>query len=85
MSENRTNSSVASQIHKDVLTQDCTHIGLVGGMLISLGGIVITGLKKAHTIHGIFSVSFVGLTMMHFFLHHRSISRKIKRVFHTDT
>ncbi len=85
MHEKMTSLSVARPRHKDIRKQDWPHVALVGGMLMSLGGSVVTGFKKARLLHGIFSMSFIGLAMMHLFLHHKPIARKTKRVMHHDT
>jgi len=84
MKEEIKSKSVSTTHHKKILKQDWPHVALVSGMLVSLGGSVVTGLKKARTVHGIFSLSFIGLAMLHLYLHHKPISRKTKGLLHLD-
>jgi len=62
--------------------QDWPHAPILGGMLVSLGVAALTGFKKARILHIASSLCFVGLTMSHFFIHHRQFSYRMKKILH---
>ena len=59
--------------------QNWPHVAIVGGMIISLGTAIITGLKKAKGPHAIASLSFVGFALTHFFMHQKQLSNRVKK------
>jgi hypothetical protein len=55
------------------------HVAIVGGMILSLGTAIVTGLRKSSIPHVVSSFCFVGLALTHLFIHQRQLSSIIKK------
>ena len=55
-----------------------SHVAIVGCMAVSLVAAVVSGFKKSTTIHVVSAFCFVGSAMLHVFMHHRQLLKKLK-------
>lgn len=55
------------------------HVAIVGGMILSLGTAIVTGLRKSSIPHVVSSFCFVGLALTHLFIHQRQLSCIIRK------
>ena len=58
------------------------HVAIVGGMAVSLGTAVVTGVKKWPMAHVVSALCFVGTAMLHLFMHQRQLSYRVKTGLH---
>lgn len=58
------------------------HVAIVGGMAVSLGTAVVTGVKKSTTAHVVSALCFVATAMLHLFMHQRQLSYRVKTGLH---
>ena len=58
------------------------HVATAGGMAVSLGTAAVTGLKKSTTAHVVSALCFVATAMLHFFMHQRQLSHRVKTGLH---
>ena len=72
---NDSNSATGKVSHRK---HNCPHVAIVGCMASSLGATIITGLKKSTKAHVVSSLCFGGTAMLHFFMHHRQLSHRMK-------
>ena len=58
------------------------HMAIVGGMAVSLGTAVVTGVKKSTTAHVVSALCFVATALLHLFMHQRQLSHRVKTGLH---
>ena len=54
------------------------HVVIAGGMAAGLGTAIVTGFRKSTKAHAVSSLCFVGFVMLHFFMHYRKLSYRMK-------
>ena len=79
MPEKSINLGLSKQQARQLQAKNLPHCIIVGGMLVSLGGAILTGFKKAGLSHIVFSLSFIGLSTMHHFIHRNQLLHIMKK------
>ena len=70
---------------KDRWMRNLPHAVIVGGMLLSLGSAIFTGLKKSKIPHIASSLSFVGFALTQLFIHQSQLSHRMKKGLNAKT
>jgi Zn-dependent alcohol dehydrogenase len=61
------------------------HVAIVGCMALSLGTAIVAAAKKSTTTHVVSGLCFVGMAMVHLFMHQRQLSHRVKAGLRSDT
>ncbi len=84
MSENENDLNMSNNKVNHHNHHNWPHVAIVGGMAVSLGTAVVTGLKKSTMAHIASSLCFVGAAMLHLFMHKRQLSYRVQTGLHPD-
>ena len=82
MSENKDDSPTNNVHHRR--KRHWPHVAIVGCMAASLGTAIVAGVKKSTTAHVVSGLCFVGMAMVHLFMHQRQLSYRVKAGLRSD-
>ena len=82
MSGNENDLNLSTNKIKHHRKHNWLHVAIVGGMAVSLGTAVVTGVKESTMAHVVSVLCFVGTAMLHLFMHWWQLWYRVKTGLH---